>query len=152
MLDVEPHERLRWVTSAEGKGLDLVLEIHVAGDRRKDFETNVKRYARLGIFEHFLFDRLADRLHGYRLPAGASSNQPIVPQAGRHHSQALGLDLTVERGLVRFYDATAALPYLGPPASDLTEVLSDSSRERSRRGAVAGGAQLPLERDRCRRR
>lgn len=47
VTDVDPHERNSWVVSDEGKGLDFVLEVHVAGDRRKDEKTNVERYARL---------------------------------------------------------------------------------------------------------
>jgi hypothetical protein len=53
VLDVDPHERDKWVVSAEGKGLDFVLEVHVGGDRKKDAEENVTRYARLGIPEYF---------------------------------------------------------------------------------------------------
>lgn len=48
VLDVESHDRDKWVVSAEGKGLDWVLEVHVGGDRKKDAERNVARYARLG--------------------------------------------------------------------------------------------------------
>lgn len=51
VLDVEPHERDKWVVSAEGKGLNFVLEVHVGGDRKKDASLNVERYARLGIPE-----------------------------------------------------------------------------------------------------
>ena len=68
--DVDPHDRVRWVVDAEGKGLDLVLEVHVAGDRTKDEKTNVERYARLGIREYFLFDRARMSLQGHRLAAG----------------------------------------------------------------------------------
>ena len=57
VTDVDPHDRMSWVVAAEGKGLDFVLEVHVAGDRRKDAVTNVNRYARLGIPEYFYFDR-----------------------------------------------------------------------------------------------
>lgn len=57
VLDVEPHERDKWVVSAEGKGLDFVLEVHVGGDRKKDAEQNVERYARRGIPEYFIYDR-----------------------------------------------------------------------------------------------
>jgi hypothetical protein len=49
VLDAEPHPRQKWVVSAEGKGLDWVMEVHVGGDRKKDAEYNVRRYARLGI-------------------------------------------------------------------------------------------------------
>src|SRR5688500_800525 len=29
--DVEPHKRMKWVVADEGKGIDLALEVHVAG-------------------------------------------------------------------------------------------------------------------------
>ncbi|MBS2016455.1 MAG: Uma2 family endonuclease [Deltaproteobacteria bacterium] len=51
VLDVEPHERDRWVVSLEGKGVDLAFEVTLAGDAKKDLEENVARYARLGIPE-----------------------------------------------------------------------------------------------------
>jgi len=67
VLDVEPRGRESWIVSAEGKGLDFVLEIHTAGDERKDFERNVQRYAALGIPKYFAFDRPRARLWGWRL-------------------------------------------------------------------------------------
>ncbi len=51
VLDIEDVERDKWVVSKEGRGLDWVLEVHVGGDRKKDAERNVARYARLGIPE-----------------------------------------------------------------------------------------------------
>ncbi|MEO5726647.1 MAG: Uma2 family endonuclease, partial [Byssovorax sp.] len=53
VLDVDPHPRTRWTVSAEGMGLDLVIEVHYGGDTVKDYELNVERYARLGIREYF---------------------------------------------------------------------------------------------------
>ncbi|HEY3358528.1 MAG TPA: Uma2 family endonuclease [Polyangia bacterium] len=106
--DVDPHERMKWVVSAEGKGLDLVMEVHVAGDWRKDLERNVALCARLGIPEYFVYDRGHQRLHGWRLgPAGGY--EPIPAQAGRLGSHVLGLELVIEDGRLRFYEGTAAL-------------------------------------------
>jgi hypothetical protein len=51
VFDVDDHDRNKWVVSAERKGLDWVLEVHFGGDRKKDAELNVGRYARLGITE-----------------------------------------------------------------------------------------------------
>jgi Uma2 family endonuclease len=109
VLDVEPHERTSWLVDREGKGLDFVLEVHAAGDRRKDEEVNVARYARLGIPEYFYFDRPRLRLAGYRLPAGARAYQRLVPQAGRLASAVLGLDLAVEGERLRFFSGNAPL-------------------------------------------
>lgn len=128
--DVEPHPREKWVVSDEGKGLDLVLEVHVSGDRTKDFETNVKRYARLGIPEYFAFDRGRMRLSGWRLQdAGARAYVPIVPQAGRYPSAVLGLELALEEDRIRFYFGTAPLA----EAEELVERLERAVDEVTKR-------------------
>jgi Uma2 family endonuclease len=113
VTEVEPHERDRWVVSAEGKGLDLALEVLYRGDDRKDLEANVVRYARLGITEYFIYDRKRNRLVGYALPAaGDRAYQPLVPQEGRWLSRVLGLELALESERVRLYAGTAPLPEL----------------------------------------
>jgi Uma2 family endonuclease len=109
VLDVEPHPRDRWVVAQEEKGIDLALEITLGGDRRKDLDENVSRYARLGIPEYFVLDARSARLHGYRLDAGGGRYRPIAPQYGRWASQVLGLDLALESGRVRFYHGSAPL-------------------------------------------
>lgn len=110
VLDVSPHLRERWVVSAEHRGLDFALEVHVHGDAKKDREENVVRYARLGIPEYFLFEPLRSKLVGYRLADNERRYTPIVPQAGRWRSNVLGLDLAMEAGRVRFYSGAAPLP------------------------------------------
>jgi Uma2 family endonuclease len=109
VLDVEDRERDSWIVSAEGRGLDWVLEVHVGGDRKKDAERNVERYARLGIPEYFLYDRARERLFAYRLAPGARTYTPIVPQRGLYASHVLGLDVQVESDRLRFYAGTALL-------------------------------------------
>lgn len=110
VMDAEDHERRKWVVSAEGKGLDWVLEVHYGGDRKKDAEHNVTRYAQLGIPEYFLYDRARGSLLAYRLPtASARSYVPIVPQRGLYSSQVLGLEVEVQRDRLRFYAGTALL-------------------------------------------
>ena len=111
VLDVETHERDKWVVASEGKGLDLVLEIHVSGDVKKDYERNRIRYARLGIAEYFLFDRTKGRLFGWRLPsAEARVYESIVPQRGLYASGVLGLDIAMEVDRLRFYYGGAVVP------------------------------------------
>jgi Uma2 family endonuclease len=108
VTDVEPHNRSSWVVSAEGKGVDFALEVLVSGDRRKDLEGNVVRYASLGISEYFIFDRRKRHLHGYRLASpGLRTYTPIVPQVGRYASRVLGLDLSIVGARLRFYVDTA---------------------------------------------
>jgi len=110
VFDVADHERDKYVVSAEGKGLDWVLEVHVGGDRKKDAELNVARYAHLGIPEYFLYDRGRNRLAAYRLPTPAARIYvPIVPQHGRYESTALGLEIEVAEDRLRFFAGTALL-------------------------------------------
>jgi Uma2 family endonuclease len=110
VVDVDVHERQSWVTDHEGRGLDFVLEINVSGNRKKDFEDNVARYARLQIPEYFAFDVPRARLVGWRLEAErARTYEPIVPQAGRWASRVLELDLSLEGGQLRFLHGNAPL-------------------------------------------
>ena len=144
VLDVELKERASWSVSAEGKGPDLALEIVWGGNRWKDLETNVTRYASLGIPEYFVFERGRRRLRGFRLVAGAPRYQPIVPQEGRFTSAVLGLELALEGDRLRFFHGLAPLPEtgeliarLGARVSELstrveeTERLLDEERQRA---------------------
>lgn len=109
VLDVESHDRDSWIVSREGKGLDWVLEVHVGGDRKKDAEQNVSRYARLGIAEYFMYDRARNRLQAYRLAPEGRTYAAVVPRQGRYASTVLGLDVQVEEDRLRFYAGTALL-------------------------------------------
>ena len=110
VLDADDVDRDKWVVNAEGKGLDWVLEVHVGGDRKKDAERNVTRYARLGIPEYFLYDRARNRLAAYRLASpDARVYTPIVPNHGLYESRVLGLEIQVDEDRLRFYAGTALL-------------------------------------------
>jgi Uma2 family endonuclease len=110
VLDSNDARRSKWVVSAEGKGLDWVLEVHVGGDRKKDAELNVARYARLGIPEYFLYDGARNRLAAYRLASpDARVYTAILPNQGLYESRVLGLDVQVEQDRLRFYAGTAML-------------------------------------------
>jgi Uma2 family endonuclease len=110
VLDAEAHERNKWVVSAEGKGLDWVMEVHVGGDRKKDAEYNVARYGRLGIPEYFIYDRAKQRLYGYRQAGGGARGYvPMEPRQGRYVSEVLGLELCIEGDRLRFWAGNAPL-------------------------------------------
>ncbi len=109
VVGVETHPRMHWMVSAEKKGLDLVLEVHVSGDWRKDLQRNVERYARLGIHEYWVFDRKRLRLHGWRM-SEPGQYRPLIPQHGFYQSEVLGLELQVEDERLRFYHGHAPLP------------------------------------------
>jgi Uma2 family endonuclease len=110
VLDAEPHERQKWVVSHEGKGLDWVLEVHVGGDRKKDAEFNVVRYARLGIPEYFIYDRARERLECYRLAEpGARKYSRMEPKKGRYLSEVLGLEFEVTGEQLQVWAGNALL-------------------------------------------
>ena len=110
VLDVEPHRRGKWVMSHEGKGLDWVMEVHVGGDRKKDAEYNVRRYARLGIPEYFIYDRAREKLEAYRLPSPeAREYVRMESKNGRYTSEVLGLQLQLEGERLRFWAGNALL-------------------------------------------
>ena len=121
VLDVEVHPRNSWIVSHEGKGLDLAVEIHVAGRARKDLQQNVERYARLGISEYFVFDVTRQRLLGWRLVPNEGRYEVLMPQAGRWSSRVLELELSVEGGRLRFFHGSAPLL----DASELIDRLSN---------------------------
>jgi Uma2 family endonuclease len=125
VLDVEIKPRASWSVSAEGKGLDLAMEILWAGRAKKDLEENVARCAALGISEYFVFDRRRLRLRGYRLPPGAARYQPLVPQEGRLTSTVLGLDLALDGEKLRFYHGLAPLPESVELIARLGSMLND---------------------------
>ena len=110
VLDAEDVERDKWIVSAEGKGLDWVLEVHVGGDRKQYAEGNIERYARLGIPEYFLYDRARNRLQAYRLESpDARVYTPITANCGLYESRVLGLDVEVDKDRLRFFAGTALL-------------------------------------------
>lgn len=112
VLDVEEPEddqRMAWVVANEGKGLDWVLEVLWAGDRKKDLEDNVARYAALGIPEYFIYDQKLQRILGYRLPVEGKAYRPILAQAGLYHSNVLGIDLAIIGRSLKFYQGSSEL-------------------------------------------
>jgi len=150
VLDVETHERNKWVVSQEGKGLDWVLEVHVGGDRKKDAEYNVERYARLGIPEYFIFDRARQRLHAYRLPSpDARTYVPLEAQRGRYRSEVLGLELEVVEGRLRLWAGNALLLESGELLARMNETL-EKLRQRAEvaEGALAEEARRREEAER----
>ncbi|MGK4006199.1 Uma2 family endonuclease [Sorangium sp. So ce1036] len=144
VLDVEVKERAHWSVSAEGKGVDLALEILWSGRTKKDLEDNVTRHASLGISEYFVFDRRRRRLRGYRLAQDGARYLPIVPQEGRLTSAVLDLDLALEEDRLRFFHGQTAvletrelLARLGTMMGDLearierTELRLNEERQRA---------------------
>lgn len=122
VLDIVPRPRSRWVVSQEGRGLDVVIQVHFGGSRDRDYRIQVARFARLGIAEYFVFDMRRMSLVGFRLDRGGSgSYRPIAPSEGRYASQVLGLTLCVEVGALRFRCEGELLPEVeeAPPSGSM---------------------------------
>jgi Uma2 family endonuclease len=146
VTDVEPHNRSRWVVSAEGKGVDLALEVLVSGDRRKDLERNVVRYAALGIAEYFVFDRRRRRLHGHRLAGpGLRTYAPIAAQVGRVPSQVLGLDLAIADGRLRFYRDTSMVLFSDEIIHALEQSVEEMAHAREEEALLREDAERRAE-------
>ncbi|WP_437915895.1 Uma2 family endonuclease [Sorangium sp. So ce302] len=108
--DVEEKERACWSVSAEGKGVELALEILWNERSKEEIENLAARYASLGIPEYFVFDRRRRRLRGFRLAQGSARYEPITRKGGLLASAVLDLDLGLEGDGLCFYHALARLP------------------------------------------
>jgi Uma2 family endonuclease len=153
VLDTGNHERTSWVVAQEGRGLDLVLEVHGWSAEEKDYELNVSRYARLGISEYFLLDVRRTRLLGWRLPvSGGRIYQRLLPQRGVFPSAVLGLDLALEGGKLRFYFGDAPVPEADELIARLDRMLGDLIAQRDTEEQARGEAEARAEADALARR
>jgi hypothetical protein len=135
VLETEQKERNKWVVSAEGRGLDWVMEVHSGGDRKKDAEYNVERYGRLGIPEYFIYDRAKQKLQGYKQAAsGPRRYVPMETQQGRYVSEVLGLELVLEGDRLRFWAGNAPL-LASEELNDRLEGLLKAEQQRADREA-----------------
>ncbi len=151
VFDVDPHPREKWVVSAEGKGLDFVLEVHYGGDRKKDTERNVQLYAQVGIPEYVIFDRRRLRLIAYRLGA-RGRYEPVLPQRGRYPSAVLGLDLALDGERLVFYHRSSQLLGTRTLLGRLQTAVDETERRREeaeRARAEAERARAEAERERA---
>lgn len=146
VADVATHKRDCWMVSAEGRGLDVIIEFHYKGKWRKDYVDNVKRYARLAVGEYFIFDLNHQSLTAYRLPAKGGSYEQIRPQAGRVRSERLGLDLGVRRGQLRFYLRGAVLPTTEERLGELSDIAEQEHARADVEQARADVEQTRAER------
>ena len=152
VVDAQTYSRDKWVVSAEGKGLDFVLEVHVGGDRKKDAERNVERYGRLGIPEYFIYDAGRQKLWGYRLPrAGARKYVALKPVKGRLVSERLGLELQVDGEHLRFFAGDTPLLECAELISELTQLAKKLRRRAKKRALSLKETEQRLEEERRRR-
>lgn len=114
VLGIPKRKRRIYQTWVEGKAPDVVIEISSETTWRRDAFFKTTLYANLGVREYFLFDTSRECLRGGPL-LGLALDGPVFvdiepSQEGRVRSEALGLELFVERaqddeGLrLRFFD------------------------------------------------
>ena len=109
---------------------DFVLEDLSPSSERRDLVDKRVLYRRLGVPEYWMFDETGARLRdetgaplgellvGYRLQGG-DYRRVRANAAGRWPSEALGLELCVREGLLRFFD---------PVAGEFLRTLDESER------------------------
>ena len=131
---------------------DFVLEDLSPANWRRDAVDKRVLYQRFGVREYFMFDETAKRLRddsgarlgvplvGYRLRDGEYQRVP-ANDAGRLPSEALGLELCVRDGLVRFYD-----PATGEYLRTYRESEAQAVEERARREAAERRAESAEQR------
>ncbi|MBT9555275.1 MAG: Uma2 family endonuclease [Myxococcales bacterium] len=137
VLGVPQEHRDSWIVSAEGgKGLDVVFEFAWKGNRQKDLDENVRRYARLGIPEYYVIDLRKSRFYAFHLATGGGAYQTITPQDGRVRSPGLDVDLYFDgyalrlmNGIVMMANAREGLGHLQVA---LARVSSELNIERDR--------------------
>ena len=144
-----PH-RDTWLLWEEGRAPDFVLEVTSRTTRREDEGRKRRLYRDLGVAEYWQFDPTGDYLSpllkGARLEGGEYEPIPSVAtvDGGLRMRSVLGLELRLERGLLRLYD----------PAAGRTSRRRRSDRGRSqaprRRGSRASRQRSCTSRQRSR--
>ena len=128
-----PH-RDTWLLWEEGRAPDFVLEVTSRTTRREDEGRKRRLYRDLGVAEYWQFDPTGDYLSpllkGARLEGGEYEPIPSVAtvDGGLRMRSVLGLELRLERGLLRLYDP-AAETYL--PTADEETARADSEAARA---------------------
>ncbi len=94
-VDVEPRPRRAWITSIEGRSVDVVFRF-ARGDRLAAL-VEAARHVELGAVESFVFDRDGSSLWGFRRDEGRVD--AIGPRAdGAIRSRVLSIELLARGG------------------------------------------------------
>ena len=111
VLGVPNHRRRTYLLWQEGKAPDFVMEVTSDSTREEDQGRKRELYARLGIPEYWQYDPTGDylrpSLQGFRLSAGRYGEALALERVGAvwsAYSPALGLNLRLDEGVLRFHD------------------------------------------------
>jgi Uma2 family endonuclease len=128
----------------------FVLEITSKTTQEKDERDKPHKYRQLGVLEYFQYDPTGDYLQpplkGSRLVEG--NYQPIAvthfpDQSLRIYSEALGLELRIYDGRLRFYEPQTGKPLLSHAETEQAR----QQAEQARRSAIPRLLQLGLSVD-----
>ena len=115
VIGAPKHDRWSYKLWEEPKAPDFVLEITSRSTRHEDQGPKREAYASLGVGEYWQYDPTGDylepSLQGFRLSGRGYEPMPVVAllRGGlTAYSEALGLDLRLERGAFRFRDPATA--------------------------------------------
>jgi hypothetical protein len=128
VIGIPKRQRLNYLVWEEGRAPDVVIELTSKTTRKEDVEKKFHLYQDvLQVQEYFLFDPLGDylkpSLQGNRLADG--KYRPIAFEAGRLHSEVLGLYLERRGSELRLFD-----PKTGrwlPTAEEVKSALKESA-------------------------
>ena len=115
-----------YIISVMGKPPDFVLEVASRSTGRRDYTVKREGYATLGIREYWRFDYTGGRFHDAPLAGDKLVDGVYVPidiahePDGRHwgYSEALGLELWWDGGMLRFRDPATGEFLPGPAEFD----------------------------------
>ncbi len=139
VFGVSDRKRLSYKVWQEGgKTPDFVLEVTSATTRNSDEEEKPQKYAQMEVAEYFQYDPTGDylqpQLKGSRLVNGKyQSLRGEVLEDGTLsiHSQALGLDLRLVDGELRFYEPSTGRRLLSYQELEQARVAESKARQQA---------------------
>ena len=131
----------------EERAPSFVLEMTSKTTRKED-ERKMVRYARWGVTEYFLYDPRREYvdppLRAFELVRGVyRAMQPVTLSNGERGipSRTLGLELWLDKSVLRFYDRTTARNLLTPKEAQLRAEVAGSDAIAARSEAIAARSE-----------
>ncbi|MDZ7363623.1 MAG: Uma2 family endonuclease [candidate division KSB1 bacterium] len=144
---VANHERRVYKIEDEGKAPEVVIELISRATAVEDYVTKRHIYALLGVKEYFIFDPYREAqpsaLAGFRLERGKYVPMTVARHNGSLHlrSKILGLELRVEKGLLRLYDPKTGERLRTPEEAEAMARQESKRRQEAEAKAAAADAR-----------
>lgn len=157
VFGVSKHDRPSYRLWEESKMPNWVMEITSRSTREEDQQTKRALYARLGVQEYWQYDPTGDyltpALQGLLLEAGGYEpiDEEVLPDGVRSlHSEALGLDIRLQAGVMYFYDATRDQKLLTHDEAEQGRLAAEAKLAEEAEARRAAEAQLAALTERLR--